>query len=75
MIRNVQVADVFSLTRRTGNIVIADGYMITIDIENRYETYEDIDATGQFALPGLIDAHISVSGTSFIATLYELLTI
>lgn len=63
IIRNVQVADVFSLTWRTGNIVIADGYIIAIDTENRYEAYEDIDATGQFAIPGLIDAHIHIEST------------
>lgn len=63
IIRNVQVADMFSLTWRTADIVIADGYIIAIDEAHRFKAHEEIDATGKFALPGLIDGHIHIEST------------
>lgn len=63
IIRNVQVADMFSLTWRIADIVIADGYIIAIDEAHCFKAHEEIDATGKFALPGLIDGHIHIEST------------
>lgn len=76
IIRNVQVADMFSLTWHTADIVIASGYIIAIDEQHRFEAHEEIDGSGQYALPGLIDGHIHIESTlltpsQFSATMLE----
>lgn len=69
IIENVQVADVFNLRWKKANLVIADGMIIAVDIEDEFEAMAKIDGAGKFALPGLIDAHIHIE--SSMLTPYE----
>ena len=69
IITNVQVADVFNLRWKKANIVIADRHIIAIDENNEFEAVETLDGKGQYAIPGLIDAHIHIE--SSMLTPYE----
>ena len=69
IITNVQVADVFNLRWKKANIVIADRHIIAIDENNEFEAIETLDGKGQYAIPGLIDAHIHIE--SSMLTPYE----
>ena len=69
VISNVRVADVFNLRWKKANIVIADGHIIAIDENNEFEAIETIDGKEQYAIPGLIDAHIHIE--SSMLTPYE----
>ena len=69
IIKNVRVADVFNLRWKKASIVIADGHIIAIDENNEFEAIETMDGKGQYAIPGLIDAHIHIE--SSMLTPYE----
>ena len=69
IITNVQVADVFNLRWKKANIVIADRHIIAVDENNEFEGIETLDGRGQYAIPGLIDAHIHIE--SSMLTPYE----
>lgn len=63
ILRNARVADVFSLTWRLADIVVAEGKIIAIDSNNRYEAKQEEDAAERYVIPGLMDAHIHIESS------------
>lgn len=63
ILRNARVADVFSLTWRLADIVVAGGKIIAIDSNNSYEAKQEEDAEGRYVIPGLMDAHIHIESS------------
>ncbi len=57
VIKNCQIVDVGAGEIRQGDIAIADGLIAGT---GSYKGKEEIDATGLYALPGLIDSHIHI---------------
>lgn len=63
ILRNALVADVFLLQWKKADIVVADGRIIAIDSEGKYQAKHEEDAHGQHCIPGLIDAHIHIESS------------
>ena len=63
ILRNARVADVFSLTWRTADVVVAKGRIVAIDSHGQYEAKEEEDAAGRYVIPGLMDAHIHIESS------------
>lgn len=63
ILRNAQVADVFSLCWTTADVVVADGMIVAIDSTGSFEAHEEMDAKGQYVVPGLIDGHIHIESS------------
>ena len=57
VIKNAKIVDVGAGIIREGDIAIVDGLIAGT---GTYEGKEEIDATGLYALPGLIDSHIHI---------------
>ena len=57
VIKNAKIVDVGAGIIREGDIAIVDGLIAGT---GAYEGKEEIDATGLYALPGLIDSHIHI---------------
>ncbi|MDS8902160.1 adenine deaminase, partial [Streptococcus pneumoniae] len=55
VIRHASIVNVFTKTLTTGDVAISDGIIVGI---GNYEGNDEIDATGKFIAPGLIDAHV-----------------
>ncbi len=62
VITNVQVVDVFSQDIFTADVAINDGLFVGIG-EYRGFGREEIDGTGKYLVPGLIDAHAHIEST------------
>lgn len=63
ILKNALVADVFTLSWKKANIVVAEGKIIAIDEENKFVAYEEEDAQGRYVVPGMIDAHIHIESS------------
>ncbi|MCH8825238.1 MAG: adenine deaminase [Planctomycetes bacterium] len=62
VLRGGQVVNVFTKTVQQCNVVIADGYISGVGLHD-YKAKHEIDVTGKFIIPGLIDAHMHVEST------------
>lgn len=63
ILRNALVADVFNLTWRKADIVIANGVIVAIDEEQSFVASRVIDVQGKHVIPGLIDGHIHIESS------------
>ena len=63
ILKNALVADVFTLSWKKANIVVAEGKIIAIDEQNKFIAYEEEDAQGRYVVPGMIDAHIHIESS------------
>ncbi|MGM9951242.1 MAG: adenine deaminase [Lysinibacillus sp.] len=63
ILRNALVADVFSLTWRKADVVVADGQIVAVDPYGRYTAKQEEDAAGRYVIPGLLDAHIHIESS------------
>lgn len=63
ILRNAKVVDVFSLTCRKADIVIAGDKIIAIDTTGSYFANKEEDANGRYVVPGFIDAHIHIESS------------
>jgi adenine deaminase len=57
-----QVVNVFTRQVEPANVVVADGWIAGVGLYD-WEARERIDVSGQFVLPGLIDAHMHLEST------------
>ncbi len=62
VLKGGQVVDVFTQTVRPANVAMVDGVIAGVGPYEWHAT-QTWDITGQFVLPGLIDAHIHVEST------------
>ncbi|MGO1059549.1 adenine deaminase [Planococcus sp. FY231025] len=60
VIRNASIVNVFTKSLTSGDVAISDGMIVGI---GEYEGIEEIDATGKFIAPGLIDAHVHIESS------------
>ena len=63
ILRNAKIADVFSLVWREADIVVANGKIIALDTEGKYEAQTVEDAAGGYIIPGMIDTHIHIESS------------
>ncbi|MGB3262221.1 adenine deaminase [Paenisporosarcina sp.] len=63
ILRNALVADVFSLVWTKADIVVSDGLIVAIDSTGSFEAREEMDASGRYVVPGLIDGHIHIESS------------
>jgi adenine deaminase len=63
ILRNALVADVFLLQWKKADLVIANGRIIAVDTEGKYQAKYEEDANGRYCIPGLIDAHIHIESS------------
>ena len=63
ILRNAMVADVFLLQWKKADLVIANGRIIAVDTEGKYQAKHEEDANGRYCIPGLIDAHIHIESS------------
>lgn len=63
ILRNAQIADVFTLTWKKADIVVNNGQIVAIDTMNRFKAKKEEDAEGKFVVPGLIDGHIHIESS------------
>ena len=61
VLKNAQIADVFSGEIIQRNIAVKDGYIVGFGDE--YKGVEEIDLKNAYVVPGLIDAHIHIEST------------
>ncbi|ANU11807.1 adenine deaminase [Planococcus antarcticus DSM 14505] len=60
VIRHASIVNVFTKSLTTGDVAISDGVIVGI---GDYEGVQEIDATGMFIAPGLIDAHVHIESS------------
>ncbi|WP_142828362.1 adenine deaminase [Planococcus soli] len=60
VIRHASIVNVFTKSLTTGDVAISDGVIVGI---GEYEGIQEIDATGKFVAPGLIDAHVHIESS------------
>lgn len=63
ILRNAQVADVFTLEWKLADIVVVDGIIAAIDSFGLFKGKEELDAKGNYVVPGLIDGHIHIESS------------
>ncbi len=63
ILRNAQVADVFSLRWIKADIVVTNGVIVAVDEHGLFEATHEEDAAGRFVIPGLIDGHIHIESS------------
>ncbi|MFJ7952988.1 adenine deaminase [Lysinibacillus sp. NPDC096418] len=63
ILRNAQVADVFTLTWKQADIVVKNGQIVALDTEQRFQSSHEEDANGSYVVPGLIDGHIHIESS------------
>lgn len=63
ILRNAQVADVFTLTWKKADIVVKNGHIVALDRQNVFFAKHEEDAAGQYVIPGLIDGHIHIESS------------
>ena len=64
VLKNATIIDAVSDTGKTGNLLLKDDKIETIDYANTLQTPEGAttyDLTGKFIIPGLIDAHVHIT--------------
>lgn len=62
-LENVQLVNVFSGEIYPTDIYIKDGRVVSIDANAKLESAEVMECHGQYAVPGLIDAHMHFEST------------
>lgn len=60
VIRHASIVNVFTKSLTTGDVAISDGVIVGI---GEYEGIQEIEATGKFIAPGLIDAHVHIESS------------
>lgn len=60
VIRNASIVNVFTKSLTSGDVAISDGMIVGI---GEYEGIREIDASGKFIAPGLIDAHVHIESS------------
>jgi adenine deaminase len=60
VIKNINIINVFSQEIEMGDIAIHEGKVVGI---GKYEGEKEIDCTGMYASPGLIDSHVHVESS------------
>lgn len=60
VIHNASIVNVFTKSLTSGDVAISDGMIVGI---GKYEGVQEIDATGKFIAPGLIDAHVHIESS------------
>jgi len=63
ILRNGNVADVFSLKWKKADIVVVDGIIAAIDETGSFEAFNEEDAAGKYVVPGFIDGHIHIESS------------
>ncbi|MFJ7405610.1 MULTISPECIES: adenine deaminase [unclassified Lysinibacillus] len=63
ILRNAQVADVFTLTWKNADIVVKNGQIVALDTQNRFIANKEEDAEGNYVIPGLMDGHIHIESS------------
>lgn len=63
ILRNAKIADVFSLKWKEADLVVANGKIIALDTEGKYEAEKVEDARGRWVIPGMIDTQIHIEST------------
>lgn len=63
ILRNARVADVFTLEWKIADIVVVDGMIVAIDFSGEFHGVEEMDAEGNYVVPGLIDGHIHIESS------------
>lgn len=63
ILRNAMIADVFLLQWKKADLVVANGRIIAVDTEGKYQAKHEEDAKGRYCIPGLIDAHIHIESS------------
>ncbi|MGE7690223.1 adenine deaminase [Lysinibacillus sp. NPDC097214] len=63
ILRNAQIADVFTLTWKKADIVVNNGQIVALDTMNRFKAKKEEDAAGKYVVPGLIDGHIHIESS------------
>ncbi|WP_211653373.1 adenine deaminase [Planococcus alpniumensis] len=60
VIRHASIVNVYTKSLTAGDVAITDGVFVGI---GDYEGVQEIDATGKFIAPGLIDAHVHIESS------------
>lgn len=63
ILRNAQVADVYTLTWKKADIVVNNGTIVALDHNHKFQAKEEQDAAGSYFIPGLIDGHIHIESS------------
>lgn len=63
IIRNGMIADVFSLSWKKADIVVADGIIVAIDESGTFKALHEEEANGHYIVPGFIDGHIHIESS------------
>jgi len=63
ILRNALVADVFSLVWTKADIVVSNGLIVAIDSTGSFKALHEMDASGRYVVPGLIDGHIHIESS------------
>ena len=61
VVRNAKWLDVFTGNFRSGDVAWKDG--IIVGVGDQYEAQQVIDGTGQYIVPGFIDAHVHIESS------------
>ena len=70
VMKNARILDVFTGSIYSGDVAVSRGYIAGI---GEYRGKKEIDAKGQFLVPGFIDAHLHPEST--MVTPHELITL
>ena len=70
VMKNAHILDVFTGSIYSGDVAVSQGYIAGI---GEYRGKREIDAQGQFLVPGFIDAHLHLEST--MVTPHELITL
>jgi adenine deaminase len=62
LLRGGQIVDVFTQTVRPAHVIVADGVIAGVGLED-WSATTTLDVTGRTILPGLIDGHIHIEST------------
>lgn len=63
VLRNAQVADVFSRRWVTADVGITNGKIVAVDQQQMLRGHQEEDLTGKYIVPGFIDGHIHIESS------------
>ncbi|MFJ7734517.1 adenine deaminase [Lysinibacillus sp. NPDC097231] len=63
ILRNAQIADVYSLTWKKADLVVNNGQIVALDTMHKFKAKKEEDAAGKYVVPGLIDGHIHIESS------------
>lgn len=69
VIKNINIVDVFQSSTFTSDVAISNGYIVGI---GEYNGETEIDGTGKYICPGLIDAHAHIESSLLTPDQYYL---